>query len=102
MPVDEANLSGKVKREPTALAPGSVLECKVCLFRDDDGGYTVQAARLPGAISEGETAEEALDNIRDALASLLRSYIEAGEPIPWTPVEFDRAPDLERWVPVNV
>lgn len=37
----------------------------------EDGGFTVQCREIPGAISEGETVQEALDNIIDALALVL-------------------------------
>ena len=35
----------------------------------DDGGYTVYVPTLRGCVSEGETEDEALDNIRDAIAT---------------------------------
>ena len=33
----------------------------------DEGGYTVYLPSLPGCISEGETVEEALQNIQEAI-----------------------------------
>jgi predicted RNase H-like HicB family nuclease len=33
----------------------------------DDGGYTVTVPSLPGCISEGDTREDALANIREAI-----------------------------------
>ena len=33
----------------------------------EDGGFTVQCREEPAAISQGETEQEALDNILDAL-----------------------------------
>ncbi|QSB14841.1 type II toxin-antitoxin system HicB family antitoxin [Natronosporangium hydrolyticum] len=36
------------------------------LTPDLDGGYVAQVAELPGAISQGETVEEALVNVREA------------------------------------
>ena len=33
----------------------------------DDGGFTVTVPALPGCISEGDTREEALTNIREAI-----------------------------------
>jgi predicted RNase H-like HicB family nuclease len=35
------------------------------------GGYTVTVPTLPGCISEGETIEEALGNIQDAIQGYL-------------------------------
>lgn len=36
------------------------------LTPDPEGGFVAQVAELPGAISQGETVEEALVNIREA------------------------------------
>ncbi|MGH3749818.1 MAG: type II toxin-antitoxin system HicB family antitoxin [Micromonosporaceae bacterium] len=36
------------------------------LTPDPDGGYVARIAELPGAISQGETIEEALANVREA------------------------------------
>ncbi|MDD5143751.1 type II toxin-antitoxin system HicB family antitoxin [Methanoregula sp.] len=41
---------------------------KVVITPDtEDGGYTVSCPALPGCHSEGESMEEALENIKDAL-----------------------------------
>ena len=37
----------------------------------EGGGYVAYAEELPGAISEGETLEEARENLRDAIELLL-------------------------------
>jgi len=37
----------------------------------EGGGYTAYTEELPGAISEGDTLEEARENLRDAVKSLL-------------------------------
>jgi predicted RNase H-like HicB family nuclease len=43
------------------------MRLKVVLEPSDEGGYTVYVPSLPGCISEGETLEEALKNIREAI-----------------------------------
>jgi len=43
------------------------MKLKVVLEPSDDGGYTVYVPTLPGCISEGDNAEEAMDNIREAI-----------------------------------
>ncbi|MEP0764315.1 MAG: type II toxin-antitoxin system HicB family antitoxin [Chloroflexota bacterium] len=43
------------------------MRLKVVLEASDEGGYTVYVPSLPGCISEGETVEEALTNIREAI-----------------------------------
>lgn len=40
---------------------------KVVLEPSDEGGYTVFVPSLPGCISEGESVEEALSNIEEAI-----------------------------------
>lgn len=57
----------------------------VVLEPSDEGGYTAIVPALPGCISEGDTREEALRNIEEAI----RVYLE--------PVEDDSAfaPDAE-------
>jgi predicted RNase H-like HicB family nuclease len=40
---------------------------KVVLEPDEEGGYTVYVPSLPGCISEGDTIEEALVNIKEAI-----------------------------------
>lgn len=43
------------------------MRLKVVLEPSEEGGYTVYAPSLPGCISEGETVQEALANIREAI-----------------------------------
>ena len=42
----------------------------------EGGGYVAYAEELPGAISEGETLEEARENLRDAIELLLEANRE--------------------------
>ena len=43
------------------------MKLQVILEPDEEGGYVVYIPSLPGCISEGETAEEALQNIQEAI-----------------------------------
>ncbi len=43
------------------------MRVKVVLEASDAGGYTVYVPSLPGCISEGDTIEKALRNIREAI-----------------------------------
>ena len=47
-----------------------------------DGVYTAQVLELPGAISEGDTPDEALANGRDALAGVIAAMLDRGQAIP--------------------
>jgi predicted RNase H-like HicB family nuclease len=42
----------------------------------EGGGFLAYAEELPGAISEGDTLEEARDNLRDAIEILLEANRE--------------------------
>ncbi len=44
------------------------MKLRVILEPSEEGGYTVFVPGLPGCISEGDTREEALQNIREAIA----------------------------------
>ncbi len=45
----------------------NTMKFKVVLEPAEEGGYTVYAPSLPGCISEGDTKEEALENIKEAI-----------------------------------
>jgi len=49
---------------------------RVILREEPSGGFSAQCVELPGAISEGETREEALRNIREAIEGYLEAFPE--------------------------
>jgi len=51
------------------------MKLRVVLEPSEDGGYAAYVPSLPGCISEGDTREEALENIREAIDL----YLEAVE-----------------------
>ncbi len=48
----------------------------------DDGGYAVLVPALPGCITEGDSADEALANARAGIALHIESLVSDGEPVP--------------------
>ncbi len=68
------------------MTHGVRMKLRIVLEPSEDGGFTVFVPTLPGCISEGESKEEALKNIREAI----ELYLE--------PVEDDLAltPDAEQ------
>lgn len=46
---------------------------KVVLEAQEEGGYTIYVPALPGCVSQGETVDEAMDNIREAIDIYLES-----------------------------
>jgi antitoxin HicB len=47
-----------------------------------EGGYTVTSPVLPELLTEGDSMEEALANVRDALQAALEIYEDLGKPLP--------------------
>ncbi len=47
-----------------------------------EGGFTVTSPLLPELVTEGDTADEALGNVRDALAAVIEIYHDLGRPLP--------------------
>ena len=43
------------------------MKLQIVLEQSDEGGFSVTVPSLPGCISEGETREDALANIREAI-----------------------------------
>ncbi len=55
---------------------------RIEMVRDSDGGYVVWVKELPGCVSYGDTAEEALDMIKDAMEMWITTALERGKKIP--------------------
>lgn len=55
---------------------------KVILEPDESGGYVVSCPSLPGCYSQGETVDEALANITEAIELCLEDLKARGEKIP--------------------
>ena len=49
------------------------MNLKVILEPSDEGGFTAIVPSLPGCISEGDTRDEALSNVREAIELYLKS-----------------------------
>jgi predicted RNase H-like HicB family nuclease len=52
------------------------------LSQEDGGGFAALVPDLPGCMSDGETPEEALANVRDAIASWIEEAKDLGRQIP--------------------
>ncbi len=55
------------------------MKLAIILEPGEEGGYTVSVPALPGCISEGDSRQEALDNIREAIELYLEP-VEDDEP----------------------
>jgi predicted RNase H-like HicB family nuclease len=54
----------------------------VILEKEEDGGYHAFCPSLPGCHTQGDTYDEAMDNIRDAIKLYIESLKTHKEPIP--------------------
>ena len=52
------------------------------LTAQPEGGYTVTSPIFPELITEGDSIDEAIGNVRDALAAVLEIYQDLGRPMP--------------------
>ena len=60
----------------------SVYRVPLVLEPQEEGGYTVTSPMLPGLVTEGDSLEEALENVEDALKATLELYEDTGKPVP--------------------
>ena len=47
-----------------------------------EGGFTVTSPLLPELVTEGDTVDAALENVRDALAAVIETYHDLGRSLP--------------------
>ena len=62
-------------------------EFDVFLEEAEEGGYVVTCPALPGCVSEGETREEAIRNIRDAIEDYITVLQRHGQSLPKVDIE---------------
>ena len=57
------------------------MKMMVTIDRDEDGIWIVECPTIPGCVSQGDIKEEALANIREAIALCLEVRAEQGLPL---------------------
>ena len=58
------------------------MEYTVIVHDAEEGGYWVEVPALPGCFSQGETIEQALSNIKEAIELHIEGLKEEGQEIP--------------------
>ncbi len=53
----------------------------VTIDRDEDGAWVIECPAIPGCVSQGDTKEQALENIKDAIKLCLEVRAERGLPL---------------------
>lgn len=60
-----------------------VYDFKVLLDPDEEmGGYVISCPALPGCYTQGDTIDEALENIREAILLCLEDMLAQNQPVP--------------------
>jgi predicted RNase H-like HicB family nuclease len=60
-----------------------IYDFKVILEPDEDtGGYVISCPALPGCYTQGDTVDQALENIREAILLCLEDLQSQNQPIP--------------------
>jgi len=62
------------------------MKLKIVLEPSDEGGFTVYVPSLPGCISEGDSKQEALENIREAIELYLEPVEDDMSFVPGTQI----------------
>ena len=55
---------------------------QIILYPGEDGYWVAECPSLPGCISQGQTKEEAIVNIREAIKGYIAALEEDGLPVP--------------------
>ncbi len=53
----------------------------VTIERDEDGIFVAECPSIPGCVSQGETREQAIVNVQDAIRQCLEVRAERGMPL---------------------
>ena len=55
---------------------------QVVIYPGEDGWWVAECPSLPGCISQGETREQAVANIKEAIQGYVKALEEDGLPVP--------------------
>ena len=59
-----------------------LLKCPLTLTPQPEGGFTVTSPLIPELVTEGDTVEEALDHVQDALRAVVELYEDLSKDLP--------------------
>jgi len=60
----------------------AIYKLPLILTPQPEGGYVVTSPVLPELLTEGDSLEEAIGNVRDALKAVVEIYEDLGKPLP--------------------
>lgn len=102
----EENIKGKDFPQKWEFFSGdNVYQFQIALIKSE-GCYESFVVNLPGALSYGDTVDDAVKYAIESAVGLLESYKAHGEDIPWDYLgewyETDETPILKKWILVHV
>ena len=59
-----------------------IYKVPLVLTRQPEGGYTVTSPVVPELVTEGDTMDEALMHVQDAVQAVVELYEDLGKPLP--------------------
>ena len=65
-----------------ARRTGIFMKFRIIVEQDEDGVFVATVPSLPGCVSQGETRNEALRNVREAIEGYVESLRARNEPVP--------------------
>lgn len=76
--------SGEPNRLSTTDSAGKPVSLHLAVLIEpaDDGSFSVWVPDLPGCVSTGDTREEAMSNIAEAIRGHIETLRDLGEPVP--------------------
>jgi len=57
-------------------------EFTIVIEAEEEGGFSAHCPALPGCVSQGETYEETLENIRESVRGYVKSLLKEGGAVP--------------------
>lgn len=72
-------ISGLEIRRPI----GKSYTCHLAIIPEDEGGFSVLVLNLPGCGTCGDTIDECMEYIKDAVIGCTECYLDDRESIPW-------------------
>ena len=55
---------------------------QVIIYPGEDGYWVAECPSLPGCVSQGESRDEAIANIKEAIEGYVEALVEDGLPVP--------------------
>ena len=59
----------------------NLMKFMITLAHDEDGVWVAECPAIPGCVSQGDTREQAQENIKEAIAACLEVRAERGLPL---------------------